>query len=261
MLKKRLIFVLYFHDGFFCLSRNFRLQKVGDVRWLFEKFHFGSIGRFIDEIVLLDVNRDHTGGPALGLHQARFSESVAYLMRETFIPLTIGGGIRSLEHARHCFSLGADKILINSPVLTDPNLVRACVSRYGAQAVVGAIDVQTVNGAYRSKVNNGQADALPMPEHIERLLALGVGEVFLNSIERDGTGMGFDIDMLEGCPQLDVPLIFCGGAGKPEHFDQTLRSNKVDAVATGNLFNFMGKGFERVRESLVNAGLPVRGMA
>src|SRR5262245_37115888 len=115
MLKKRLIFILYFDSGVFFLSRNFRLQRVGDVRWLVDRFRFKNIGRFIDEIVILDVSRnanaDRCGGRV-------FNEALTYLMRETFVPLTIGGGIRSIEDASRCFGLGADKILFNSPILT-----------------------------------------------------------------------------------------------------------------------------------------------
>jgi imidazole glycerol-phosphate synthase subunit HisF len=259
VLKKRLIFVLYYQSGFFCLSRNFRLQKVGDVKWLFEKFHFESIGRLIDEIVLLDVSRERDASHQ-DVRQTQLAHAVDYLMRETFIPLTIGGGIRTMDEARNCFSLGADKILLNTPVLQDPNFVRECVARYGAQAVIGAIDVRRTDAGYQSRVENGQVDAIPFHEHLETAVSLGVGEVLLNSIERDGTGMGFDAELLDTCPRLDVPLIYCGGAGKPEHFAQMLGSDKVQAIATGNLFNFMGKGFRRVRESLIEAGHPVRRM-
>jgi cyclase len=260
VLKKRLIFVLYFNDGVFCLSRNFRLQKVGNVRWLFEKFHFKSIERYIDEIVILDVSRDRGQKSTDAVHELKFVETVNYLMRETFIPLTIGGGIRSMDDAKRCFTLGADKILLNSPVLTNPQFVRDCITRYGAQAVVGAIDVCSDHGKYSSRIENGQANGLSMLDHIDAVSDLGMGEILLNSIDRDGTGMGFDLDILTQCPQLSVPLIFCGGGGKPEQFDQALQVSTVDAVATGNLFNFVGNGFQRVRELLIDVGHPVRVM-
>lgn len=258
MLKKRLIFILYYQDGFFHLSRNFRLQKVGDVRWLVDKFRFKSIGRFIDEIAVLDVSRDR-GGQGDPQRQAdAFRDALSYLMRQTFVPLTIGGGIRTMADAHRCFSLGADKILLNTGALTDPDLVRECVARYGAQAVIGAIDFLPENGGYRSRIANGQQPGPTLEEHLEKIVALGTGEILINSIEKDGTGMGFDLELAKKVSTLDVPLILCGGAGKPEHFAEALSMPNVEAAATGNLYNFIGKGFELVRAHLLSNGYRVR---
>lgn len=255
MLKKRLIFILYYDAGHFYLSRNFRLQRVGDARWLVDKFRFKAIGRFIDELVILDVSRQpgtaRCAGPV-------FSDAVAYLMRQTLVPLTMGGGLASMADAERCFQLGADKILFNSAVLCDPGLIRDCVARFGAQAVIGALDVLPEAGGYVTRVGNGQQPGLGLAEHLQRTAALGVGEVLVNSIERDGTGMGFDLALIDRCLGLQVPLIVAGGAGKPEHFGQVLRLPEVQAAATGNLFNFIGKGFEQVRHFLLDQQLPVR---
>lgn len=260
MLKKRLIFVLYYDSGNFYLSRNFRLQKVGDVRWLFEKFNFKSIGRFIDEIVILDVSRDRSGQRGLAISETKFLDTLNYLMRETFIPLTIGGGLSSMDDVMRCFAAGADKILLNTALLNNEALVRSCVARYGAQAVVGAIDVCGSADGFVSKIANGQQLALPLEEHLQRAAALGVGEIMINNIDRDGTGMGFDRDLVDRCLSLDMPLIICGGAGKPEHFAEMLAQKNVEAVATGNLFNFIGKGFEQVRKYVLAQGFPVRAL-
>ncbi len=257
MLKKRLIFILYFDSGAFLLSRNFRLQRVGDARWLVEKFRFKNIGRFIDEIVLLDVSRKPD---AVRCGGESFAEALGVLMRETFVPLTLGGGIRCLADARRCFELGADKIIFNSPIHTDPDLVHDCVSRFGAQAVVGEIDVKLDGGNYMSRIANGAQPGLPLREHLERMSALGVGEVMVNSIDRDGTGTGFDEALIDACRAINVPLIVAGGAGKPVHFSGVLARPNVEAAATGNLFAFIGKGFELVRQHLTDSGLPVRSM-
>lgn len=255
MLKKRLIFVLYFDSGAFCLSRNFRLQRVGDVRWLLEKFRFKSIGRFIDEIVVLDVSRDASQARCAA---TAFVDAVALLMRETFVPLTLGGGLRSIADAERCFALGADKILLNSPVLRAPTLITECVKRFGAQAVVGAIDARVEGAEYVSRLNNGQDAGVGFDAHLARMVDLGVGEIMVNSIDRDGTGMGFDMTLVERCLGLDMPLIVAGGFGKPEHFAAALALRNVEAAATGNLFNFIGKGFELVREHLIANQFPVR---
>lgn len=255
MLKKRLIFILYYDSGHFYLSRNFRLQRVGDARWLVDKFRFKAIGRFIDELVILDVSRQ--GVPRCAGEV--FAQAVGDLMRQTLVPLTMGGGLASMADAERCFQLGADKILFNSAVLADPDLITQCVARFGAQAVIGGLDVwPEAQGRYVTKVGNGQQPGLDLAEHLRRTVALGVGEVLVNSIERDGTGMGFDLALIDHCLGLQMPLIVAGGAGKPEHFGQVLRLSDVQATATGNLFNFIGKGFEQVRHFLLEQQFPVR---
>lgn len=255
MLKKRLIFALYYDAGAFCLSRNFRLQRVGDVRWLMDKFRFKSIGKFIDEIVILNVTRSPQAGT---LNDESFGEAVAYLMLETFVPLTIGGALRSVNDVKRCLQLGADKVLFNTPVIAHPDLVRECVALFGAQAVIAEIDVSKERGSYISRLSNNQERGQPLAEHLQLAVQLGVGEVMVNSIEHDGTGTGFDMELVRQCIGLPVPLIVAGGAGKPEHFADVLELPGIDAAATGNLFNFMGKGFERVRTHLLEQGLPVR---
>jgi cyclase len=256
MLKKRLIFVLYYYEGAFYLSRNFRLQRVGDVSWLMDKFRFKSIGRFIDEIVILDVTRNPLPGVS---KDERFGGALAYLMRETFVPLTIGGALRSLEDVKRCFDLGADKILFNTPIIAQAELVRECVALFGSQAVIAEIDViRGGDDRFISRLSNAEELGLPLADHLQRALELGVGEVMVNSIEQDGTGTGFDMKLVRQCMGLPVPLIVAGGAGKPEHFADVLALPGVDAAATGNLFNFIGKGFERVRSHLLEKGLPVR---
>ena len=257
MLKKRLIFVLYYNAGAFHLSRNFRLQKVGSVHWLIEKFRFKSISQFIDEIIILDVTR---GLKDPLLHNQLLNESISFLMKETFIPLTIGGGLSSLENVRRYFNMGADKVLINSAIIENSDFVKECVAIYGAQAVIGAIDLEREGEVYFSKVNQGQKKSLVLHEHLERIVDIGVGEILINSINNDGTGMGFDEKLIELCTAIKVPLIVAGGAGKPEHFAQALSSPLVQAVASGNLFNFIGKGFELVRHYLIEQNFPIRSL-
>ncbi|MGZ3769094.1 MAG: HisA/HisF-related TIM barrel protein [Bdellovibrio sp.] len=255
MLKKRLIFILYFDTGYFFLSRNFRLQRVGDVNWLVDKFRFKTIGKFIDEIVILDVNRSTN---AMRCDGDKFKESVSYLMRETFVPLTLGGGINTVEDAQRCFALGADKILLNTAVLSNPMFVKECVTLFGAQAVVAALDVFKEEDDYLTKVQNGEVTGSSLQDHLDRAISLGVGEILINSIDRDGTGSGFDLNLIESFSGLQKPLILAGGAGKPEHFAEALKSRHVEAVATGHLFNFMGKGFESARKYLIEGAYPVR---
>lgn len=254
MLKKRIIFVLYFANGKFHLSRNFKLQSVGNAHWLFDKFKFQTIAQYVDEIIILNVDRNR--GQITHGFQEEFINAIQFLMKQTFCPLTIGGGITTLGHVATCFDIGADKVLFNSAVISFPRTIQEAVYKYGSQAVVGAIDFKTDQTTW---INNGSERASIIPEHVEKLVNLGVGEVFLNNIDADGTGQGFNLNVLSCLPcGLQVPLIICGGAGQPIHFCDALLHHEVDAVATGNLFNFIGNGFEIVRERLIEAKLSVR---
>ena len=108
MLKKRIIFKLYFKDNYFCLSRNFKLQKVGTIDWLFNNLNFSNIANFIDELVIINVNEKNYKNPIIN----EFKFAIQKLMKKTFIPLTIGGGLRNLSQVNDCFAIGADKIFL-----------------------------------------------------------------------------------------------------------------------------------------------------
>lgn len=252
MLKKRLIFILYFLDGNFCLSRNFRLQKVGDIKWLLEKFKFHSIGDYIDELIFLNVSREKTWDVN------QLEEITKQLMAQTFVPLTIGGGIRTESQVKQCFDIGADKILLNSAYVTNPELVERIQITYGAQSLVAGIDVRNPYAPYDVYIENGSIKVKSLKAHLQLISNLGAGEIFVNSIDRDGTGFGLDDKLSDQLTNCDKPIIFAGGAGKPEHFLTTLRSPHLQAVATGNLFNFMGHGFQNLKEYLSQHNVNVR---
>jgi len=243
MLKKRLIFVLFFMEGNFYLSRNFVLQKVGDTNWLIDKFKFSCIGDYIDELIIYDVTRDRNSARDLIL----LEESLKKLMSQLFLPLTIGGGIKTIEQAASCFKIGADKIALNTTLVSEVDFVKECVRRYGSQAVLASVDTKRSSEGYVSFIRNGEREHLSLTDHISAIVQLNVGEICINSIDQDGTGTGLDLDLLEVIPKIPMPLIISGGAGKPEHFAAALRIDSVSAVATGNLFNFIGSGFSDAR--------------
>ena len=255
MLKKRLIFVLYYDSGSFYLSRNFRLQRVGTSKWLVDKFKFSSIGMFIDEIVILNVARSISSES----EWQSFFEDVHFIMKNTFVPLTIGGGLRDFTAVLNCFQGGADKVLFNSSVVGNPELVSKCIEQFGSQAVIASLDLMLKeDSSYISYVQNSTEEALPLRDHLRILDDLRVGEILVSSINQDGTGMGFDLELINQCRGVTLPLIVAGGAGKPKHFEEALSLPHVDAAATGNLFNFIGSGFQDLRKYLLDAGLPVR---
>ncbi len=254
MLKKRLIFILFFQDGIFHLSRNFTLQKVGDSNWLIEKFKFLSIGDFIDELVVLDVSRDRENIDNIKILES----SLKIIMKELFVPLTIGGGINNLETARKCFEMGADKILLNTSIICDQDFVKECVTKFGSQAIVGSIDVRKKAESYETFIKNGTELYGSLTNHLKLIEDLKLGEVLINNIDRDGTGVGFDLSLYSLIPEMSIPIIISGGAGKPEHFSEALLLDGVSAVGTGNLFNFIGTGFENARNHLSSKLTSVR---
>ena len=151
MLKKRIIFKLYFKDKSFYLSRNFKLQEVGDVNWIFKNLNFEDISNYIDELIILNVDKNNYLNPI----NKNFRSAIEKLMSKTFIPLTIGGGLRHINHAKECFKIGADKILLNSSIEKDRKFINQCVKKFGSQAILCGIDFKRENNEFYTYVSNG----------------------------------------------------------------------------------------------------------
>ena len=250
MLTKRLIFTLLYDGGSFMLSRNFRLQKIGALDWLEENYGFSTVGYAIDELVVIDVSRQNRNTP-------QFCEDLKRLTRDCFAPITAGGGIRTLEHVHQLLRSGADKVVVNTALHDQPELVEEVAAELGRQCIVASIDVQKINGVYQVFKNHGTVKVGESLEHVlVKCAGLPVGEIHIESIDRDGTGNGLDLEILEFVKHIkDMPLILMGGIGNADHIIAGLKDNRVDAVATGNLLNFMGDGLARARELAINGGV------
>jgi len=250
MVKKRLVFTLL-HDGEdFVLSRNFRLQKVGNLEWLRKNYRFENTARSIDELIILNVNRDPTS-------ISTFAEVLKAVTHGCFVPVSAGGGVRSTEDAALLLRSGADKIVLNTILHTDMDTVKNISLKFGQQCIVASVDVLTSgNGDFRSYYQNGVTPSVKTV--IELLVDLQngpIGELYLNAIHRDGTGQGYDINLLDLLPKgFNKPVILAGGVGNSEHFHKGLMDGRVDAVATAHLFNFVGDGLARARENLKKNG-------
>jgi len=243
VLKKRIIFTLLYDNGHFVLSRNFRLQRVGTIDWLQKNYNFSHIAFYIDELVVLDVSRSQRD-------VARFSETLKVLTKGCFAPIAAGGGVRDLEHARTLLRSGADKVVVNSALFDAPRLVANLAQEFGQQCVVGSIDLKrNPDGVFGLYTNNGsEMKCESVSDLLEKLPSNCVGELYLNSINQDGTGQGFDFSVLDLCPAcLNLPIILAGGAGHSLHLLEGLRDKRVDAVATAHLFNFVGDGLKKAR--------------
>ncbi len=251
MLKKRVIFTLLYCDGSYMLSRNFRLQKVGDLHWLKENYNFSQISFFIDELIVINISRSHN-------NQKSFLLDLEKLSKDCFLPISAGGGIRSPNTAKDLFNSGADKILFNTAIFLNPELIQNLVKKFGQQCIVASIDLKkNKNGDYQivvesgTKILSGEVSNL-----LKSLDTNSIGEIYLNSIDQDGTGQGYDLKMLNFLPKIwSFPVILAGGAGNNNHLQVGLNDERVDAVATANLFNFVGDGLKKAREAISLSGI------
>jgi cyclase len=249
MLKKRVIFTLLYDSGSFMLSRNFRLQRVGKLDWLQENYDFSQIAFSIDELIVIDVSRSERD-------EDKFCQHVRSLNDSCFIPIAAGGGIRTLEQAQKFLQNGADKIVVNTLLSETPEIVQEIAIQYGQQCIVASVDVKKIGEDFTVWTDNGTVQQqIGLAQWLEDLQSFPIGEVYLNSIDRDGTGQGYHTELLKYLPeQASIPIILAGGAGIPSHLGEGLKDHRVDAVATAHLFNFVGNGLEKARTELLDEG-------
>jgi imidazole glycerol-phosphate synthase subunit HisF len=208
-----------------------------------------------DEVVLLDIS-------ATNEKRATLADTVRRTARQLFIPFTVGGGIRSLDDAIAVFDAGADKISINSAAVTDPSLISRIAERYGSQAVIVAIDAKRINGEARFEayVSGGRnptgRDAIAWAREAEER---GAGEILLTSMDRDGTGAGFDRDLIRACSEtVRIPVIASGGAGDTQSFVDVFNRGRADAALAASIFHFGLRSLADLKQELQSVGIPVR---
>jgi cyclase len=207
-----------------------------------------------DELVFLDISATPEGRGTL-------LEIVERTARRVFIPLTVGGGVRSVEEMRDVLRAGADKVSLNTAAVSDPELIARCAARFGRQAVVVAIDARgTADGGWDVLVRGGREttglDAVPWAA---RAVALGAGELLVTSIDRDGTQAGFDTPLLRAISEaVEVPVIASGGAAGPADFVAAVVEGGADAVLAASIFHRGIHTIDEVKRAMAAAGLPVR---
>jgi len=191
----------------------------------------------VDELVFLDIEATVDGRkPSFKL--------ISEIASECFMPLSYGGGVRDLDDIKTIFNLGAEKVIINSYAIEKPDFVREASGRYGNQSIVVAVDVKrnpfgkheifSLGGRKKTKLN--------LVDHVKEMEKLGAGEIFLNSIDRDGTMEGYDIEIIKRVTKaVSIPVIACGGAGKITDFAEAVEKGRASAVAAGSMFVFHGK--------------------
>jgi cyclase len=252
MLTKRIIACLDVDAGRVVKGTQFvNLRDAGDPAEL-ARAHAESGA---DEIVLLDISATYE-------QRGTLVDTVRRAARELFIPFTVGGGIRTLEDAEAIFDAGADKISVNSAALRDAGLIERIAARFGSQAVVVAIDARSgKNGQlYEVFVGGGRIPAgrtaVDWAREAERR---GAGEILLTSMDRDGTGIGFDCQLTSAVSSaVQIPVIASGGAGHADHFVEVFEQGKADAALAASIFHFGIENIRALKSVLQARGIPMR---
>ena len=206
-----------------------------------------------DEVVFLDIT-------ASSAARRTMVEVVARTAEEVFIPLTVGGGVRSVDDARRLLRAGADKVGVNTAAVARPELVAELSAEFGAQCVVVAIDAKRSNGSFEVHTHGGRTPTgVDAVEWAARCQGLGAGEVLLTSMDRDGTRDGFDLDLtrrvVDAC---DLPVIASGGVGSLDHLVDGVRQGGADALLAASIFHFGNFTVRQAKEHLASAGITVR---
>jgi imidazole glycerol-phosphate synthase subunit HisF len=205
-----------------------------------------------DELVFLDISASPEARQTTLEMVGRVAESI-------FIPFTVGGGIRAVADAGAALRAGADKVSINTAAVRDPSLVSRLAESFGTQCVVAAVDVKRIGGRLAVMVNGGREETpLEAIEWIRRLEVLGAGEILLTSMDRDGTGIGYDLPLLSAASTaVSIPVIASGGAGRLEHLAEAFEAG-AHGVLAATIFHFQGSTLPEARAYLAGRGYPVR---
>jgi cyclase len=250
MLAKRIIACLDVRDGSVVKGINFEgLRRAGDPAALAERYNDEGI----DELVILDVTATIEGRQAL-------ESTIRDVSSRLFIPLAVGGGIRTEADAAAAIEAGADKVSLNTAAFENPELISRLAARYGSQAVVVAIDAKDAGERYAVYSRSGRVaagrDAVEWAVEAERR---GAGEILLTSIDRDGTRSGFDSRLTAAVSDaLNIPVIASGGAGNFEHFADVFTTGRADAALAASIFHYSEHAVNDLKAYLSGLGIPMR---
>jgi cyclase len=250
MLSKRIIACLDVRNGQVVKGINFEgLRSAGDPAALARRYNVEGI----DELVILDITATVEARRAL-------ADTIGAVARELFIPLAVGGGIRTEADAAAAVDAGADKVSLNTAAIADPDLITTLADRYGSQAVIVAIDAKRNGARYDVYARSGQAatprDAVEWAREAE---SRGAGEILLTSIDRDGTKSGFDCALTAAVSSaVSIPVIASGGAGTLDDFVDVFTRGRADAALAASIFHFAETNVRALKAHLREHGIPVR---
>ncbi|MGC8742399.1 MAG: imidazole glycerol phosphate synthase subunit HisF [Verrucomicrobiia bacterium] len=256
MLAKRVIPCLDVHDGKVTRGVKFGRAEAGELRNVGDPvelaIRYNEQGA--DEMVFFDITASAHG-------RATMVDVIERSATHCFMPLTVGGGIRTVEDMNVMLKAGADKVSINTAAIANPDLIRAGAEKFGSQCIVVSMDVKKVAPGKWEVFSHGgrKATGLDALQWAKKAVELGAGEIVLNSIDADGTKAGFDIEITRLISEaVNVPVVASGGAGKLEHLAEVLIKGKADAVLAASIFHFGEYTVGQVKEYLAKCGIPVR---
>ena len=261
MLKTRLIPCLLLKNGLLVRSEEFSLhQVVGNPIHQVERFDAWAV----DELVYIDITREGAHDVRRDDHKIKSSSDLLSLVeaisRKCFVPLTFGGGIRSVEDVRARLASGADKVTVNTQAVDAPEFVAEAAQVFGSQAIIVSIDAKARDGdGWEVMTRWGKhASGLDVVEWAREAERRGAGEIFLNSVDRDGMAEGYDLDLIEAVSAAtSIPVIACGGVGRFGHLAEGVRAG-ASAVSAANIFHFTEHSTQRAKKALAEAGVDVR---
>lgn len=261
MKKKRIIPVVLFKEGHVVQSKSFtEYRNLGNP--------YDSIRRLsewgADEVSFIDIGLRQSAGLIrndLGRNAfSNYLEVLETVSVTSSMPLSSGGQIRCMEDIENRLMRGADKVVINTAAFNDQRFLRSAVHSFGSQCIVVSVDIRRIEDEYRIFTNNGSQELnQELKNAIHALNEIEVGEIFLNSIDRDGTKQGYDLELIEIVSKMvSMPLVVCGGAGRWEDFETVLGMDGVDGVAAANIFQHIDQSLFLAHKYLYNKGLNVR---
>lgn len=252
MLKVRVIPCLDVKDGRVVKGVNFvALRDAGDP--VEQAAAYDAAGA--DELMFLDITASHEGRGAI-------LDVIARTADVCFMPVSVGGGVRTVDNARALLRAGADKVSINTAAVEDPDLVARMADAFGSQCVVVAVDAKARgDGGWNIFTYGGRNDTgLDAVEYAARAVAKGAGEILLTSMDRDGAKTGYDLPMLRAITgAVSVPVIASGGAGNAQHLVEAVTLGHADAVLAASIFHFGEVSIPQAKQAMADAGIPVRG--
>lgn len=251
MLAKRIIPCLDVRDGKVVKGVNFvGIKEVGDPVALAKQYSDSGA----DEIVFLDITASHEG-------RATMLDVVRRTAEVVFVPLTVGGGIRTIDDVRDTLRAGSDKVGINSAAVRNPELINEAAKLFGRQCIVAAVDAKRVDdGSWHVVINGGRIDTgKDLLEWVQELEERGAGEILLTSMDADGTKAGYDLEMTKAvCDLVNIPVIASGGAGSVDDFADVFAATGCDAALAASLFHYGELTIDEVKDAMRAHGIPAR---
>lgn len=251
MLAKRIIPCLDVRDGKVVKGINFvGIKEVGDPVELAKQYSDSGA----DEIVFLDITASHEG-------RATMLDVVRRTAEVVFVPLTVGGGIRTIDDVRDTLRAGSDKVGINSAAVRNPELINEAAKLFGRQCIVAAVDAKRVDdGSWHVVINGGRIDTgKDLLEWVQELEERGAGEILLTSMDADGTKAGYDLEMTKVvCDLVNIPVIASGGAGSVDDFADVFAATGCDAALAASLFHYGELTIDEVKDAMRARGIPAR---